>query len=118
MVEFRSISFIPSLDYQGFYRFFYYRWCLDVILYFYLVSYYYRLLHFFIFLTVQQRIVDRLTFNFYVEETRDGSTLVIEASGVDPLDYLREFAYSFSFYVVLYFFIIGPETEFTLFLFK
>lgn len=98
-----------SEGYIRFYKFFHYRWCLDLIYSWYIVAWSYRSLNWLILQTAQHSVIDPLTFDIYVKDTESGSQLIIESNGITPRQYLFSFMVGLVVFNAVFILLINPE---------
>lgn len=87
------------------YRFFFYRWCLDLIYNYYIVSMKYEFSRAFLYLEIQQSVVDLWGVQLWVRSAEYGTFVYLKShsGGIGVKDYLRLFLLSFVMYTVTWY---------------
>lgn len=87
------------------YRFFFYRWCLDLIYNYHFVVAKYRLSRLFTYFEIQQSVVDLWGVQLWVKSTGYGAFAYLKShsGGISVGDYLRLFLVGFSVFVLVWY---------------
>lgn len=94
------LAISPTRHFVRIYRFFFYRWCLDLIYNYYFITFKYHVSRLFLYFEIQQVVVDLWGIELWVRSTEYGTHMYLlpHSGGISPKNYLRLFLLSFSVY--------------------
>lgn len=100
--------FAPCYYTIDLYKFLYYRWCFDLIYSYYIVGFAVRASNLWIYIMLQQQVVDKWFLEVFVSQTEQGGHLAVRSNGVSARAYLRVFVVGFIVYSLIFAFVVHP----------